>query len=163
MRRSLFPGDSEIDQLYRIFRTLSTPDETNWPGVTQLPDFKTKFPRWEGTNMPQPITEHEAHELIMVSAENVDPQWKSTTLYLTVNAVLWSQPAHLSQGRTAARLLPQCAACWPCSPACRSQCRQRFASNAARLIVSNSPRSSKLLVFSSIVSSMSISLSLRRN
>ncbi|XP_017118764.1 cyclin-dependent kinase 2 [Drosophila elegans] len=65
MRRSLFPGDSEIDQLYRIFRTLSTPDETKWPGVTQLPDFKAKFPKWEATNMPQSITEHEAHELIM--------------------------------------------------------------------------------------------------
>ncbi|KAH8344308.1 hypothetical protein KR084_009477 [Drosophila pseudotakahashii] len=65
MRRSLFPGDSEIDQLYRIFRTLSTPDETKWPGVTQLPDFKAKFPKWETTNMPQTITEHEAHELIM--------------------------------------------------------------------------------------------------
>ncbi|KAH8315993.1 hypothetical protein KR074_004642 [Drosophila pseudoananassae] len=65
MRRSLFPGDSEIDQLYRIFRTLSTPDETKWPGVTQLPDFKAKFPKWESTNMPQIITDHEAHDLIM--------------------------------------------------------------------------------------------------
>ncbi|KAH8381744.1 hypothetical protein KR093_011519 [Drosophila rubida] len=65
MRRSLFPGDSEIDQLYRIFRTLSTPDETKWPGVTQLPDFKAKFPKWEASNVPSAIREHEAHELIM--------------------------------------------------------------------------------------------------
>ncbi|XP_017017432.1 cyclin-dependent kinase 2 [Drosophila kikkawai] len=64
MRRSLFPGDSEIDQLYRIFRTLGTPDETKWPGVTQLPDFKAKFPKWEA-NMPQVLTEHEANDLIM--------------------------------------------------------------------------------------------------
>uniref|UniRef100_A0A8C0VYR4 Cyclin-dependent kinase 2 n=1 Tax=Castor canadensis TaxID=51338 RepID=A0A8C0VYR4_CASCN len=33
-RRALFPGDSEIDQLFRIFRTLGTPDEVVWPGVT---------------------------------------------------------------------------------------------------------------------------------
>ncbi|XP_071942712.1 cyclin-dependent kinase 2-like isoform X3 [Antedon mediterranea] len=46
-RRALFPGDSEIDQLFRIFRTLGTPDETTWPGVTKLPDFKSTFPRWE--------------------------------------------------------------------------------------------------------------------
>ncbi|XP_030371759.1 cyclin-dependent kinase 2 [Scaptodrosophila lebanonensis] len=65
MHRSLFPGDSEIDQLYRIFRTLSTPDESKWPGVTQLPDFKAKFPRWEATNVPSALRNHEAHDLIM--------------------------------------------------------------------------------------------------
>lgn len=46
-KRALFPGDSEIDQLFRVFRTLGTPDETNWPGVTDLPDYKPTFPRWE--------------------------------------------------------------------------------------------------------------------
>merc|ERR1712112_482856 len=45
-RRPLFPGDSEIDQLFRIFRTLGTPDESIWPGVTTLPDFKSSFPKW---------------------------------------------------------------------------------------------------------------------
>jgi len=88
MRRSLFPGDSEIDQLYRIFRTLSTPDETKWPGVTQLPDFKAKFPKWEATNMPQPITEHEAHELIMVGSLQFNSEQKFIAFYLAVNAVL---------------------------------------------------------------------------
>ena len=39
-RRPLFQGDSEIDQLFRIFRVLRTPTEELWPGVTQLPDFK---------------------------------------------------------------------------------------------------------------------------
>ncbi|XP_006859467.1 PREDICTED: cyclin-dependent kinase 2 isoform X2 [Chrysochloris asiatica] len=45
-RRALFPGDSEIDQLFRIFRTLGTPDETVWPGVTSMPDYKASFPKW---------------------------------------------------------------------------------------------------------------------
>ncbi|XP_060677137.1 cyclin-dependent kinase 2 isoform X1 [Hemiscyllium ocellatum] len=45
-RRALFPGDSEIDQLFRIFRTLGTPDESVWPGVTSMPDYKPTFPRW---------------------------------------------------------------------------------------------------------------------
>lgn len=45
-KRPLFPGDSEIDQLYKIFRQLGTPDETVWPGVTQLPDWNTSFPKW---------------------------------------------------------------------------------------------------------------------
>jgi len=45
-RRPLFQGDSEIDQLFRIFRVLQTPTEELWPGVTQLPDFKPSFPNW---------------------------------------------------------------------------------------------------------------------
>ncbi|XP_008829579.1 cyclin-dependent kinase 3 [Nannospalax galili] len=44
--KPLFPGDSEIDQLFRIFHTLGTPSEATWPGVTQLPDFKSSFPKW---------------------------------------------------------------------------------------------------------------------
>ena len=44
--RPLFPGDSEIDQLFKIFRTLGTPTEATWPGVSQLPDFKDTFPQW---------------------------------------------------------------------------------------------------------------------
>lgn len=46
-RKPLFPGDSEIDQLFRIFRILGTPTETNWPGVSSLPDYKSVFPRWD--------------------------------------------------------------------------------------------------------------------
>ena len=45
-KRPLFPGDSEIDQLYKIFRQLGTPDETVWPGVTSLEDWNTAFPKW---------------------------------------------------------------------------------------------------------------------
>jgi len=45
-KKPLFQGDSEIDQLFRIFRVLRTPTEDLWPGVTQLPDFKPGFPNW---------------------------------------------------------------------------------------------------------------------
>jgi serine/threonine protein kinase len=38
--RPLFPGDSEIDELFRVFRYLGTPNEEVWPGVSNLPDFK---------------------------------------------------------------------------------------------------------------------------
>ncbi|KAI7493519.1 Cyclin-dependent kinase [Hortaea werneckii] len=46
-RRPLFPGDSEIDEIFKIFRVLGTPSEAEWPGVTSLPDFKASFPKWE--------------------------------------------------------------------------------------------------------------------
>lgn len=46
-RKPLFPGDSEIDEIFKIFRVLGTPDENDWPGVTSLPDFKASFPKWK--------------------------------------------------------------------------------------------------------------------
>jgi cyclin-dependent kinase len=42
----LFPGDSEIDQIFKIFRILGTPNEEVWPGVSSLPDYKPTFPQW---------------------------------------------------------------------------------------------------------------------
>jgi len=46
----LFPGDSEIDELFRIFRILGTPTEQTWPGVSQLADYKPSFPCWQPTD-----------------------------------------------------------------------------------------------------------------
>jgi cyclin-dependent kinase 1 len=45
-RDALFQGDSEIDQLFRIFRVLGTPTAETWPGVDKLPDFHSQFPNW---------------------------------------------------------------------------------------------------------------------
>ncbi|KAJ9608768.1 Cyclin-dependent kinase catalytic subunit [Cladophialophora chaetospira] len=45
-KKPLFPGDSEIDEIFKIFKLLGTPDENTWPGVTSFPDFKTSFPKW---------------------------------------------------------------------------------------------------------------------
>lgn len=44
--RTLFPGDSEIDQLFRVFRALGTPGDAVWPGARLLPDWRAAFPRW---------------------------------------------------------------------------------------------------------------------
>lgn len=46
LRMPLFPGDSEIDELYKIFRALGTPNEQIWKDVCSLPDYKTTFPNW---------------------------------------------------------------------------------------------------------------------
>lgn len=50
-KRPLFQGDSEIDQLFRIFRVLTTPNESNWPGVTSLREYKATFPSWSTNNL----------------------------------------------------------------------------------------------------------------
>jgi len=46
-KKPLFPGDSEIDQLFKIFRQMGTPTEDIWHGCTSLPDFKPSFPKWK--------------------------------------------------------------------------------------------------------------------
>ena len=50
-RQPLWPGDSQIDQLYKIFRTLGTPVEKTWPGVSRLPDYKQTFPKWPKSSL----------------------------------------------------------------------------------------------------------------
>lgn len=54
-KRPLFHGDSEIDQLFRIFRILTTPTEELWPGVSQLPDYKPNFPKWTTSNIANSV------------------------------------------------------------------------------------------------------------
>uniref|UniRef100_A0A1A9ZKZ6 Protein kinase domain-containing protein n=1 Tax=Glossina pallidipes TaxID=7398 RepID=A0A1A9ZKZ6_GLOPL len=50
-RKPLFQGDSEIDQLFKMFRILGTPTEEIWPGITSLPDYKTTFPCWSSNQL----------------------------------------------------------------------------------------------------------------
>jgi cyclin-dependent kinase len=42
----LFNGDSEIDELFRIFRLCGTPTEETWPGVSELEFYGPAFPLW---------------------------------------------------------------------------------------------------------------------
>eukprot|EP01088_Endostelium_zonatum_P009755 TRINITY_DN23065_c0_g1_i1.p2 TRINITY_DN23065_c0_g1~~TRINITY_DN23065_c0_g1_i1.p2 ORF type:complete len:310 (-),score=53.66 TRINITY_DN23065_c0_g1_i1:1135-2064(-) len=54
-KKPLFPGDSEIDQLFKISRVLGTFSEENWPGVTKLPAFNPKWPSWKGQDIARSI------------------------------------------------------------------------------------------------------------
>jgi serine/threonine protein kinase len=47
----LFPGDCEIDELFKVFRVFGTPDDTAWPGVTNLPDFHSTFPKFPAQDL----------------------------------------------------------------------------------------------------------------
>jgi cyclin-dependent kinase 2 len=49
-RRPLFIGDSEIDQIFKIFQFHGTPTEKEWPGISQIPDFKPTFPKFKPMN-----------------------------------------------------------------------------------------------------------------
>jgi len=52
LQTALFQGDSEIDQLYKIFHILGTPTEQDWPGFSQLPHYKSSFPMWNENKIP---------------------------------------------------------------------------------------------------------------
>ena len=47
-------GDSEIDQIFKIFKVLGTPHTGNWPDALKLSDFKPTFPKFRGI----PLSEH---------------------------------------------------------------------------------------------------------
>lgn len=45
----LFPGDNDIDQLYRVLHAFGSPTEESWPGLSALPDYsKIQFPDMPG-------------------------------------------------------------------------------------------------------------------
>jgi len=46
--RPLFPGNTDQDQLQKIFKILGTPDESMWPTITELPDWKPDFTKYDG-------------------------------------------------------------------------------------------------------------------
>jgi serine/threonine protein kinase len=50
-KRPIFAGDSEIDQIFKIFRVLGTPTEETFPGISSLPDFKSTFPKWRAQSL----------------------------------------------------------------------------------------------------------------
>ncbi|KAI5136713.1 cyclin-dependent kinase 2 [Nematocida ausubeli] len=60
--KPLFPGDSEIDQIYKIFQALGTPNETVWQGVTTLKNFQVEFPVWNKSAIK--ITDPQQNQLV---------------------------------------------------------------------------------------------------
>lgn len=50
-RNPLFSGDSEIDQIFKIFDIYGTPNEETWPGITKLPEYKLTFPQFKAKGL----------------------------------------------------------------------------------------------------------------
>lgn len=46
-KRPLFQGDSEIDEIFKIFQILGTPTNEDWDGVEELAEYKSEFPKWK--------------------------------------------------------------------------------------------------------------------
>lgn len=67
MKAPLFAGDSEIDQLYKIFHTLGTPNEEMWEGVTLLPEYSTTFPKWHKRHIGDTVMSLDPHGLDLLA------------------------------------------------------------------------------------------------
>lgn len=55
LKKPLFLGENDIDQLFKIFRIKGTPNANVWPEVVTLPHYKKTFPRWKPSNMQNVI------------------------------------------------------------------------------------------------------------
>lgn len=51
LKKALFPGDNEIDQLHRIFKILGTPIHNEWKGLYSLPYWRNSFPEWSKVSL----------------------------------------------------------------------------------------------------------------
>ncbi|KFR17444.1 Cyclin-dependent kinase 3, partial [Opisthocomus hoazin] len=91
--KAMFPGDSEIDQLFQIFRTLGTPTEATWPGVTQLPDYNREFPRWARKEMKEivPKLDRDGRDLL-VQLLLYDPKRRITAQAALQHQYFWKSP-----------------------------------------------------------------------
>lgn len=68
------PGDTDIDQLFRIFRILGTPNEQTWPGVTHYDNFKTSYPVWAPTDLKTQVKTQDPHCLdLLAKMLTLDP------------------------------------------------------------------------------------------
>ncbi|KAK4340774.1 hypothetical protein RND71_039275 [Anisodus tanguticus] len=71
-QRPLFPGDSEIDELFKIFRVMGTPNEDAWPGVTSLPDYKSAFPKWPPKDLATIVPNVDGAGLDLLGVVDID-------------------------------------------------------------------------------------------
>ncbi|KAJ3322163.1 cyclin-dependent kinase 5 [Blyttiomyces sp. JEL0837] len=65
--RPLFPGSSVKDQLFKIFKLLGTPNETIWPKISELPDYKSDFPIYEKTSVGDILPKLDSNGLDLLS------------------------------------------------------------------------------------------------
>ena len=80
-RKPLFVGDSEIDQIFKIFQFHGTPTEKTWPGVSQIPDFKSSFPKFKPTDFKTHFKNMNAEALdLLLKFIQLDPTRRISAL-----------------------------------------------------------------------------------
>jgi len=64
-------GDSEIDQLFKIFEIFGTPTEETLPGYSTFPDYNKNFPLFKGTGIKKAIGENKIDPLALDLLEKI--------------------------------------------------------------------------------------------
>ncbi|KAI1231657.1 Cyclin-dependent kinase 1, partial [Lamprotornis superbus] len=71
-KKPLFHGDSEIDQIFRIFRALGTPNNEVWPEVESLQDYKNTFPKWKPVSLETHVKNLDKDGLDLLAASTAE-------------------------------------------------------------------------------------------
>ena len=50
-KKPVFQGDCQIDQIYKIFQLLGSPDDASWPGITKLAFYRENFPKFRASGI----------------------------------------------------------------------------------------------------------------
>lgn len=69
--RPFIHGDSEIDQLFKIFQIFGTPNEETLPGYSTFPDYNKNFPIFKGIGIRKAIGEKTMEPLAMDLLEKI--------------------------------------------------------------------------------------------
>lgn len=80
--RPIFAGDSEIDQLFRIFKILGTPDNTVWAGVEELKNYQKSFPKYDRVNLNKILGDNKDLVDMLASMFVYDPKHRSSAQQL---------------------------------------------------------------------------------
>lgn len=67
LKRPLFQGEYDIDQLYKIFRIMGTPNLNVWPDVVTLQHYKKTFPQWTPKSLKDEIPTMSSLEVDLIS------------------------------------------------------------------------------------------------
>jgi cyclin-dependent kinase len=65
--RPIFPGSSVRDELLQIFKVLGTPVPEQWPGLSQLPEYKSDFPSLPPVQLSTLIPKLDDHGIDLLS------------------------------------------------------------------------------------------------
>lgn len=67
-------GDSEIDQIFKIFQLLGSPTEETWPGIEEYEYWSEKFPKFKPSSLSEKCPNFSATALdLMTSMMQLKP------------------------------------------------------------------------------------------
>jgi len=102
----LLRGDSDINQLYKIFRLRGTPTEEMWEGVSGLARYKDYFPVWNPTFSKRTKNWDPVVKDLVDKMLTMDPA-KRIDIYKAIQHQLFSDiPAHILKTYTDNDLIP---------------------------------------------------------